>query len=281
MKRRQSIAMALLAGLCLLAAPAYAQTDSGRKFLICHTGSVTTAEEAQPYIDGFGGYLAQKLGWQDGTWEVKFENQRQAGMKALQEWAPSFAALSLGIFLEQEGAQKLVPLVLARVNGKTTNKYYVLVAKGSAKTLADLQGKTLTGSILDDGTFLSKVIFAGTIDATTHFKLEQTKRPLRAIRKVAQGQLDAALVDDVQFQSLKGLPLFADLEVIFESADVPNLGMVYLKDRAGNEDIKKFGEALVNMCKDPEGKKMCETFAVEGFEPLPAGALDGVRKLYK
>lgn len=281
MKHRQSAVVLLLMGLCLLAAPAQAQVDNGRKFLICHTGSVTTAEEAQPYIDGFGGYLAKKLGWPDGTWEVKFENRRQDGNKALREWAPSFAALALGIFLEQESAQKLVPLVLARVNGKTTNKYYVLVAKGSAKTLADLRGKTLSGSTLDDSAFLSKVIFAGKLDAATHFKLEQTKRPLRSIRKVSKGQLDAALVDDVQFQSLKGLPLFADLEVIFESADVPNLGMVYVKGRAADGDVKKFADALVGMCADDEGKKMCETFAVEGFELVPAGALDGVRKLYK
>lgn len=281
MMRSQAVAAMLLVGLCLAAAPAHGQVDDGRKFLICHTGSVTTAEEAQPYIDGFGGYLAQKLGWQDGTWEVKFENQRQDGNKALKEWAPSFAALSLGIFLEQEGAQKLAPLVLARVNGKTTNKYYVLVAKGSAKNLVDLKGKTLAGSVLDDASFLNKVIFSGKLEAATHFILKQTKRPLRAIRKVARGKLDAALVDDIQFQSLKGLPLFEKLSVIYESAEVPNLGMVYVKGRAGDDDVKKFADALVDMCRDIEGKKMCETFAVEGFERVPAGALDVVRGLYK
>jgi ABC-type amino acid transport substrate-binding protein len=139
----------------------------------------------------------------------------------------------------------------------------------------------MAGSILDDTTFLSKVVFAGKLDAATHFDLKQTKRPLRAIRKVARGKLDAALVDDVQLQSLKGLPLFAKLSVIYESADVPNLGMVYVKGRAAAGDVKKFADALANMCQDSEGKKMCETFAVEGFEPIPAGALDGVRELYK
>ncbi len=279
--RTRNSAVLLLVGLCLVTTTAHGQVEDGRKFLICHTGSVTTAEEAQPYIDGFGGYLARKLGWQEGTWEVKFANKREDGTKALGEWGPSFAALSLGIFLEQEGPQNLVPLVLARVNGKTTNKYYVLVAKGSATALADLKGKKMAGSILDDTTFLSKVVFAGKIDAATHFILKQTKRPLRAIRKVARGKIDAALVDDVQFQSLKGLPLFEKLAVVYESAEVPNLGMVYVKGRAGTDDVKKFADALANMCRDSEGKKMCETFAVEGFEPIPAGALDRVRKLYK
>jgi ABC-type phosphate/phosphonate transport system substrate-binding protein len=281
MTRGTSFAALILVALCLVTTTAFGQVDDGRKFLICHTGSVTTAEEAQPYIDGFGGYLARKLGWQEGTWEVKFANKRQDGNKALSEWAPSFAALALGIFLEQEGPRNLVPLVLARINGKTTNKYYVLVAKGSATTLADLKGKKMAGSILDDTTFLTKVVFAGELDAATHFDLKQTKRPLRAIRKVARGKLDAALVDDVQLQSLKGLPLFDKLSVVYESAEVPNLGMVYVKGRAADVDIKKFTDALANMCQDTEGKKMCETFAVEEFVPIPAGALDGVRKLYK
>jgi len=281
MIRSQPLAALLLVGLCFVSTTTFGQVDDGRKFLICHTGSVTTAEEAQPYIDGFGGYLARKLGWQEGTWEVKFENLRADGEKALAEWSPSFAALSLGIFLEQEGPQNLVPLVLARINGKTTNKYYILVAKDSAKTVEDLKGKRIVGSILDDATFLSKVVFAGKLEAATHFDLKQTKRPLRAIRKVARGKLDAALVDDVQLQSLKGLPLFEKLSIIYESAAVPNLGMVFVKGRAGESDVKKFADALIGMCQDSEGKKMCETFAVEGFEPIPAGALDGVRKLYK
>jgi ABC-type amino acid transport substrate-binding protein len=260
---------------------AHAQVADAHKFLICQTGSVATAEEAQPYIDGFGSYLAKRLGWDEGTFAVQFENQRKGGLAALKDWSPAFATLSLGIFLEYERRFDLVPMVVARVNGKTTNKFYVLVAKGGAKTLADLKGKTLSGSIVDDVPFLSKVVFANTLDAASHFTLKQTKRPLRDIRKVAQGKLDAVLVDDLQLQSLKGLPLYAQLAVIHESTEVPNLGMVYVKGRATEGDVKKFTDALVNMCREAEGKKMCETFAVEGFEPVPAGALDGVRALYK
>ncbi len=267
--------------LCLTSTSALGQVTDARKFLICHTGSVATAEDAQPYIDGFGSYLAKRLGWGEGTWEVRFENKRKKGVGALREWTPAYATLSLGIFLEKEKSERLKPLVMARVNGRTNNKYYVLVQKGAVKSLDELAGKSLAGSVVDDPDFLSKVVFAGKLDAGKHFVLQQTARPLRAIRKVTKGKLDAVLVDDIQFQSLKGLPLFAKLDVVYESADIPNLGMVYVEGRASADDIRKFADALVQMCKDAEGKKMCESFAVEGFEHVPAGALDGVRKLYQ
>jgi len=269
-----------LALLVTWAHPVAAQTDDSRKFLICHTASVSSAEEAQPYIDGFGSYLAGKLGWEKGSFAVKFENKRSKGIAALNEWKPSFATLALGLYLELRSTHKLKPLVLAQVNGKTTNRYRILVKKGTYGSLEELKGKKLGGNLLDDPVFLSRVVFDGKLDAGTFFKLKQSKRPLRAIRKVAKGKADAALVDDMQYDMLKELPYFADLQVVFESTDVPNLGMVYVEGRAASGDVEKFTAALVNMCQDPEGKKMCETFAVEGFERVPDGLLGPVETKY-
>ena len=275
------VSCVFLLALCVTwARPAQAQADESRKFLICHTASVSSAEEAQPYIDGFGSYLAGKLGWETGSFAVKFENKRTAGAASLAEWKPSFATLALGLYLEHRISHKLKPLVLARVNGKTTNRYRILTKKGFAGTLDELKGKKLQGNLLDDPVYLSRVVFDGKLDVASFFKLKQSKRPLRAIQKVAKGRADAVLVDDLQYDMLKELHCFADLEVVFESQEVPNLGMVFVEGRALSGDVDKFVEALVNMCKDPEGKKMCETFAVEGFERVPAGALGPIEKKY-
>jgi ABC-type phosphate/phosphonate transport system substrate-binding protein len=280
MKYRLSCLVALVIGISLWAVPVHAQADLSHSFLICHTGSVATAEEAQPYIDGFGGYLAKQLGWKEGNWSVQFENKRTDGVKGLEAGPSAFATLSLGMVLEFGQKYGLKPLVLAKVNGKTTNRYRILVKKGTFKTLEDLKGKKLVGNLLDDPAFLSKIIFAGKIDAQTHFILKQSKRPLRAIRKVAKGKADAALVDDAQYASLKGLPLFSDLESIFESTPFPNVGMVATNSAKG-KDIAVFKRALIKMCSEPEGKKMCETFAVEGFVDAPEDVLMELDKLYQ
>ncbi len=251
-----------------------------RVVVICQTGSVTSPEEAQPYIDGFGKYLAGKAGWAPGSYRIQFENSREGGLKALDDTKVAYGTLSLGIFLQGEAKYRFKPLVLARVGGKTSTKYRVLVKKGSYKTLDELKGKVLTGNLVDDPVYLSKVVFAGKYQAGQHFTLKQTPRALRALRNVGKGKADAALVDDLQFSSLKQLPLFDKLEAIYESEEVPNLGLVYLDGRTTEADARKLAQALVGMCSDPVGKTMCKDFNVEGFEAVPPHALDRVKALY-
>ncbi len=256
------------------------KVDNSRKFMVCHAGNIATEAEAKPYIDSFGKYLAGKLGWDADSYQVKFLNKRKAGIKALETWKPAFAALTLSIYLEAEKTHNLKPLVLAEVNGQTSTKYRVLVKKGTCKSIEELKGKTLTGTELEDARFLSKVVFDGKLDASTHFKLKATNRPLRAIRKVARGKADAALVDALQYDSLKELPLFQKVEVIYESSEIPNLGMVYLEGNAKPEEVKKFADALTKMCADPEGKNICQTAKLDSFKPIPSGTIDKVRSLY-
>jgi len=267
-----SLLVVLLCGMALCA--------QERVVVICQTGSVTSPEEAQPYIDSFGKYLAGKAGWAEGSYRIQFENSREGGMKLLDDPKVAYGTLSLGIFLEGEAKYRLKPLVLARISGKTTTKYRVMVKKGTYKTLDDLKDKVLTGNLVDDPLFLTKVVFAGKYRAGQDFKLKQTPRALRALRNVSKGKADAALVDDLQFSSLKELPLFDKLEVIFESEEMPNLGLVYVAGRTSDADAKKLADALVGMCSDPVGKTMCKDFNVEGFEAVPPNALDRIKALY-
>jgi len=272
----------LLVGLTVLSPSALAEEDvqSSRKFMVCHATGIATAKEAQPYINEFGKYLADKLGWSEGSHLARFEDSRAGALKALEEWKPAYASLALGLYLEAGDKFNLKPLVMAKVNGKTTNVYRVVVKKGTVKSLDELKGKVLTGNLVDDSAFLSRIVFQGKLSAGDHFELKQTNRALRAIRKVARGKADSALVDDIQFKSLKQLPLYSKLEIIYESKPIPNLGLVYVEGTARADEIKRFAEALVGMCGDSQGKEICETFNVEGFEHAEPGVLDDAKALY-
>ncbi len=260
------------------ATPGQAEVSSERKFLICQASGVTTAEDAKPYIDGFGKYLADRLGWDVATFEVRFETGNC--LKILETWKPAYATIPLWDFLAAEARLKMEPLVFAKVGGETSTKYRLMVKKGAYASLDALKGKILTGNMVADAAYLSKVVFKGAVDAASHFVLKQKKRPLRAIRKVARGKADAALVDSLQFDSLQELSVFAKLEVIFTSDPVPNLGLVYMKDAANGGDVAKFRDALIKMCDDAEGKEICKTFGLEGFVAVDAAALKGARTLY-
>jgi len=256
--------------------------DATHRFMICQSGSITSAEEAQPYIDGFGAYLADKLGWAEGSYQVRFENTTAGGLKSLKEWAPAFASVSLGLYLAAGQELGLKPLVMAKVNGRTSGRFRILVKKGTYGTLEELKGKSLAGTIVDDGAFVSRVVMGGKMNAETFFDLQATRRPLRALRKVARGKkYHAVLVDDMQFESLKGLSLFAKLEVLYESPAVPNLGLVYMAGKTSEAQVRQFARALTTMCADPQGGKLCKTYNIEGFLPVKPGELDDVRRLYE
>lgn len=260
------------------AAPARAGISSERKFLICQASGVTTADDAKPYIDGFGEYLAGRLGWGPDTYEVRFETGNC--LQIMETWKPAYATIPLWDFLAAEARLKMAPLVFAKVGGETSTTYHLLVKKGAFASLAALQGKILSGNVVADATYLSKVVFKGAVDAATHFVLQQKKRPLSVIRKVARGKVDAALVDGLQFESLRELAVFEKLEAIFTSSPVPNLGLVYVKGAAADGDVAAFRAALIKMCGDPDGTEICKTFSLEGFVDVDKKALDGVRALY-
>ena len=277
MKQQLQVLVVLL--LVAWAAPVHAEVSSERRFLICQAGGVTTADDAKPYIEGFGKYLAKKLGWDADTYEVRFETVNC--LKTLETWKPAYATIPLGDFLAAEARLGLKPLVLAKVSGKTSTRYRLLVKKGTYADLDALKGKILTGNMVGDAAFLSRVIFKGALDAAAHFVLKQKKRPLKAIRKVARGKADAALVDALQFDSLQALAVFQKLEVIFTSEPIPNLGLVHIEGAAKGADVATFKDALIAMCSDPEGSEICKTFSLEGFIDAKAGALQEVRNLYR
>ncbi len=257
---------------------------SPRDLLICHVSDMGNAKEAKPYLDAFTAYLSGKLGWDPSSVVARFETKRKKALAAVRKQPPSYATLPLGLFLELRVETGMRPLVLAKADGSTEERYRVLTKKGQAASLAELAGKRLTGDQVDDHAFLGRVIFAGALpagsSAETYFQLKRAKRPLRAIRKVARGKADAVLVSDRQYESLKSLPLFADLQVVFESAPLPRLGLVWLDGRGSEADARALAEALVAMCDDPKGASICETFSVEGFAPVPKGHFDAVIKRY-
>jgi ABC-type amino acid transport substrate-binding protein len=275
------LAAALIAlAVAFAASPARADEPDTRSFLLCHVSGVSDASEAQPYVEKFGRYLARRLGWKPGSLEMRFEAGRKKGLKALDASPPGFATVSVGMYLARREALKMKPVVLARINERTTDRFRVLVKKGSYGSLDELKGKTITGDLVDDVAFVSRIVFQGRYQADKDFKLKYAKRPLRAIRKVARGRVDAVLVNAVQYESLKELPLFDKLAPVFESQDIPNLGLVHLQGRVPDFEALKLTEALVGMCDDEEGGKICETFGIEGFDKTNEEAFSSLIEAY-
>lgn len=181
---------------------------------------------------------------------------------------------SLSFFLANRESLDIEPLAKIVFPEDTEDCYRVVVKKGSYKSLEELKGKTIAGNTLFcDPTFLTRIIFGNRVDATNHFVIKPTSRPLSALRRVASGRMDAVLLNQVQYRSLAMLPLLDELDVVHESIPLPPLGFM----RAGRDVEEGLSErlvkAVVELPKSEAGKEACENFALKGFVPVADGEL--------
>ena len=281
--RHVLLAGCLLAG-CLLAggAPARAgQAPAAIDILVCYPGGSVRARDAQPALQDMVKVIESIGGWPAGTINTSFTTRDAECRQLLEEKKPPFAILSLGIFLQARRAHHLVSLVQPRIGGKSEDRFYLMVRRNTFGKLADLAGKTLGGPWLGDLEFLKRVVFQRQIDPASHFRLKPSRRVLRALRQLDRGRLDAVLVNRPQFEGLAALPFGKNLQSIYTSASLPQMGIAADEKRSSARDRQKMLRALRGMCTHQDGKKLCELFGIDSFD-LPDGKLfDSVIKAWE
>jgi ABC-type phosphate/phosphonate transport system substrate-binding protein len=281
MKQMIEYLSAGMAILLILFTPGEARASGSIGILVCYPGGSVRARDAEPALKNMIGVIESIGGWPAGTIKVSFTTKVKTCRKLLADKKPEFAILSLGLFLEYHVKNHLVPLARPRISGRDTDKYRILVRKGSYANLEALKGKTLGGQWLSEPEFLRRIVFRGNLDPTSYFKLSPSRRALRALRKLARGKLDAVIVNELQYNGLSALPFGKDLAVVFASEELPQMGVVADKKKAAAADMTRMKKALDSMCVNAEGKKLCSLFGIEAFVPSNDKTYQAVIKLYQ
>ncbi|MGZ8200945.1 MAG: sterol transporter periplasmic substrate-binding protein BstB, partial [Methylosarcina sp.] len=200
--------------------------------------------------------------------------------KQIAEKKPKFAITSLGLYLELRNQHNLLPVVQPRIKGRTSEHYRVIVQKDKYKSLAELKGKTLGGTVLEEPSFIGKIVFAGKYDPASFFVLKTSNQAIRALRSLDKGELDAVILNEQQFSGIPSLHLQTPLETVFTSEEVPLMGVVANSATTTEEERARFGKALEEMCIDTEGKKLCDLFGVEAFTAVDPIVFEPMVKLW-
>lgn len=257
------------------------RAQAAQTILVCYPGGPVDAAEAGNALSSMLRVVERVGQWKSGTFESAFTSRADECRKLLAERKPAFAITSLGLYLELASRHHLVPVVQPRIKGQTAERYRIMIKKGAFADLAALQGKTLGGSVLEETEYLRRIVFAGRIDPSRHFSLKPSRQALRSLRALAKGELDAVLVNQQQYDALGGLPFAKDLEAVFTSEAVPLMGLVADEKATSAGERERLTRALQGMCQDSEGKKLCELFGVESFEPVKPGTFDTARTLWE
>jgi len=269
--------LALTCGLASLAASA---ADGHAPLLVCYPGGPVSDQDARGAMDALL-RVVERLGqWPQNSFVSQFTVKADECRRLLEEQNPGFAITSLGLFLELRDRYDLVPLVQPKIGGRVSERYRVVARKDKFKTLDELKGKSLGGTVLEEQDFIGRIVFAGKIDPAGFFALRPTKQAIRALRALDKGEIDAVLLNEQQYSALGSLALTNPLEAVFTSQDIPLMGLVADGKTTTPAERARFAKALEGLCADPEGKKLCDLFGVESFVAVDRAVFEPAVKLW-
>ncbi|NOZ85992.1 MAG: phosphate/phosphite/phosphonate ABC transporter substrate-binding protein [Deltaproteobacteria bacterium] len=255
----QKVKSALVVSILFLAIPC-----QSRELAVLQPGAPATAEEAMPYLKSFCGYLQGKLGGK--ALDPVFISDPEKAAGYLSKHSPAYAMISIGIYLSNAKTYHMKPLAQIVVHDKKSSPYYIMAKKGTFTNLEDLKGKTLAGNIFFEPEIFFKLALKGRFKSGD-FKIKSTTRTLRFIRKAARGKIDAVVINERAYDSLGDIKLPAELSVIAKTLPVPNPVFVGFENRDSVKDEAAMLKALLQLCDDEKGKKICKNF---GFDRLDA-----------
>lgn len=255
-------------------------TPNPEMIVVCYPGGPVNAKDANEAMNSMLRVVERIGQWQDNSFNSLFIAKTDDCRKQMAEKKPKFAIISLGLYLELRTRYHLVPVVQPKVKGRTSERYRVMVQKDKYKSLNELKGKTLGGKVLDEQSFINKIVFAGKYDIANFFVLKTSNQAIRALRSLDKGELDAVILNEQQFNGLASLHMEHPLESVFTSEEIPLMGVVANSVTTTLEERNRFGKALETMCTDTEGKKLCELFGVESFVTADAAVFEPMVKLW-
>lgn len=263
--------MRMLTVLLALAGTAHA---APRVLQVCYPGGTVRARQAKPVITTMVSVLAEVAGLPADSFEARFVNSAERCRTAMAD-KPALAIVSLGLYLEHRAANHLAPVARPKVKGAATDTVVAVTRKGEPTGLAALKGKRVGGTPLAEPAYLKRVVFEGALDPATDFaEARASKRPLRALRKLHKGALDAVLLTRVQHASLGALPFAGDLQDAWTSAPIPMVGVVADTTQTTAAERAALQKAALALCSHPKGAEMCTMFGLDGFEPASAATYE-------
>ena len=238
-------------------------------FAVIFLGGPDTGAEGDKIINQFMASLTKLTSMKKDSLQGKYFNNITEAKTYIRENKNTYIMGSLGFYLANKKSMNLLPLAAVKIDGDDREQYVLIVKKGSYKSIKQLKGKVLAGNVLyEDAKFINGLIFENTIDIAKHFQLKPSSRPLSAVRKLESGQVDAVLLNHMQYASLKKLDVFSKIEVLHQSPQMPALGLMMANTKTNNAAKEKIVNAVTRMCNQADTKAACKNFGIDGFNKL-------------
>jgi hypothetical protein len=264
------------AALAIVACVAIADAAPAKQtIVVCSPGSPGSTDEARASMGAFAAAASAKAKL---PLEAVYDPTEDGGVSKLD--AAGIGLVSLPFFLKHEADLKLRPRLAVVQKGRPPLERWVLVGqKGHAKTAESLAGITIVSNAAYAPAFVRGII--GELGAVpANLKVAQSTAVLSSLRRAADGEPIAVLLDGPQAAALSSLPFAAKLEELVRSPEMPAGVMVTVDARVPDKVWSGIESALLGLASDPAGQKALDGIQIARFEVVNDKALADARKVY-
>lgn len=256
------------------AAPATAPADY--TLVVCSPGSPGTTEDARARMDAFAAAVSSRGGTRIAA---VYEPGEDACVEQL--GAVALGLVSLPFFLAHEQELGLVPRLQVVARGRPALDRWALVGpRGRIARPGALAGYTIVSSAAYAPAFIRGVVLGEFGAVPADVKLEQSSAVLSALRRAANGEPVAVVLDGTQLAQLGSLPFAPRLQVIAQSPPVPAGLVVMVGARVSAGTWSGIERALIGLASDRASTPVLGALEVARFEPVDAGALARARRAF-
>lgn len=235
--------------------------------VVCAPGYPGSTQEAQPAMDALARELSQASHL---TVTASYDETAQGGLQSLKRPDAGLVLATLPFFLEHERDLHLTAKLLAvPQDGQRLQKWTLVAGKEHP---AQLEGYTVQSLAGDSPRFVRAVAPEVPKDA----RISASASVLSGLRKAANGDKLAVLLDGTQAASLQTLPFAQSLSTVSSSAPLPVAVVATVGKKVNAAQWKALAAAFKEVPKES-----LAGIQMSGFAPLDEAALSKAREAYR
>jgi hypothetical protein len=243
--------------------------------LVCAPGHPGSTAEAQPAMDAFARALARAARLPEGSLEAVYEESEAGCLRRLAGKNVSLTLVTLPFALAHEEELRLTPRLSAMPQGGEPLERWTLV------TGKDHPPSLEAYTVLSTAGYSRRFVHAVAAKLPPQIEIEAVGAVLSALRRAANGEKVAVLLDGAQATAMSTLPFAASLASVETSPAMPVAMVATVGKRIDERRWKELETALLRLAEDRTARNALDGVRMAGFVPLDAEALATARAAWR
>jgi hypothetical protein len=204
-----------------------------------------------------------------------YDESEAGGLKRLAAGDAGLLLAPLPFYLAHEQELRLLARLSAMPQGGEALEKWTLVAGKDHP--ASLEGYTVFSS----AGYAKRFVRAAAPKLPAGVDIQLSTAVLSALRRAANGEKVAVLLDGSQAAAMGTLPFAASLAVVETSAPMPAAVLATVGKRIDDRRWKEIESAFLKLAEDRSARNALDGVRMAGFLPLDEQALAGARAAYR